>query len=122
VKKLMTLAFALSALFAASGKVCAYEDYPWCIMGDTRGYECVFSSREQCMQDGRNGGFGGQCMQNPFRCRRCPARTSAPAAKHTVTHPAQQTAQPQPKPAGDPLYESCEFPWKHLDVSCPYGR
>jgi hypothetical protein len=120
VKKLVTAAFALCALFAASGKVYAYGDYPWCIMGGTRGYECVLSSREQCMRDGKNGGFGGQCIKNPFRCRRCPAPTAAPAAKHEVRHPAQQAAQPQP--AGDPLYESCEFSWKHLDVSCPYGR
>jgi Protein of unknown function (DUF3551) len=65
MKKLMTTTFAPSALFAASGKAHADINYPWCIMGDTRGYECVFSSREQCMQDGRNRGFGGQCIQNP---------------------------------------------------------
>jgi Protein of unknown function (DUF3551) len=63
--KVMTAAFALSALFAASGKLHAEVNYPWCIIGDTRGYECVFSSREQCAQDGRNRGFGGQCIQNP---------------------------------------------------------
>jgi Protein of unknown function (DUF3551) len=66
MKKVMTAAFALSALFAASGKLHAELNYPWCLMGDTRGYECVFSSREQCAQDGRNRGFGGQCIQNPF--------------------------------------------------------
>jgi len=65
MKKVMTATFALSALFAASGKVHADVNYPWCLMGDTRGYECVFSSREQCAQDGRNRGFGGQCVQNP---------------------------------------------------------
>ena len=52
--------------------------------------------------------------------------TSAHAAHHkSRRHPAQpsaQSVQPKPKPAGDPLYESCEFPWKHLGVSCPYGR
>jgi hypothetical protein len=66
MKKVMTAVFALSALFAASGKVHAYVDYPWCLMGDTRGWECVFSSREQCAQDGRNRGFGSQCIQNPY--------------------------------------------------------
>src|ERR1700746_1080595 len=66
MKKVMTAAFALSALFAASGKLHAELNYPWCLMGDTRGYECVFSSREPCAQDGRNLGFGGQCRQNPF--------------------------------------------------------
>jgi hypothetical protein len=65
MKKLMTAGFALSALFAASGKVQAEVNYPWCIMGDTRAIDCYFSSREQCMQDGRNRGFGGQCIQNP---------------------------------------------------------
>jgi hypothetical protein len=65
MKKIMTAAFTLSALFAVSGKVHADVNYPWCLMGDTRGYECVFSSREQCAQDGRNRGFGGQCIQNP---------------------------------------------------------
>jgi hypothetical protein len=66
MKALMTAGLALSAMFAASGNVRAYVSYPWCIIGDTRGIECVFSSREQCAQDGRNRGFGGQCMQNPF--------------------------------------------------------
>jgi hypothetical protein len=65
LKEVMTAAFALSALFAASGKLHAEVNYPWCIIGDTRGLECVFSSREQCAQDGRNRGFGGQCIQNP---------------------------------------------------------
>jgi len=79
MKKVMTAAFALSALFAASGKVHAYVSYPWCLMGDTRGYECVFSSREQCAQDGRNRGFGGQCIQNPAY-----KRGGRPRRKHLV--------------------------------------
>jgi hypothetical protein len=66
VKKLMTAGFALSALFAASGKVHTEVNYPWCIIGDTRAVDCYFTSREQCAQDGRNRGFGGQCIQNPF--------------------------------------------------------
>jgi hypothetical protein len=65
MKKLMTAGFALSALFAASGKVHAYVNYPWCIIGNYRGIDCVFSSREQCAEDGRNRGFGGQCIKNP---------------------------------------------------------
>jgi Protein of unknown function (DUF3551) len=44
----------------------AYVNYPWCTVGDTRGFDCHFASREQCAMDGRNRGFGGQCMQNPF--------------------------------------------------------
>jgi hypothetical protein len=65
MKKLMTAAFALSALFAVSWKVHAEVNYPWCIIGNTRAVDCYFSSREQCAQDGRNRGFGGQCIQNP---------------------------------------------------------
>jgi hypothetical protein len=51
--------------------------------------------------------------------------TSAQAAHHKIRrHAAQPHAQAvQPKlkqkPAGDPLYESCEFPWRHPDVQCP---
>jgi hypothetical protein len=60
----MTAAFALSALFAASGKVHADVDYPWCLMGDTRGYEWVFSSREQCAQDGSNRGTPATTLMN----------------------------------------------------------
>jgi hypothetical protein len=64
--KLMAAGLALSAAVAAAGKANAYVNYPWCIIGDTRGMDCVFSSREQCSTDGRNRGFGGQCIQNPF--------------------------------------------------------
>jgi hypothetical protein len=50
--------------------------------------------------------------------------TSAQAAHHKIRrHPAQPYGQavqkPKPKPAVDPLYDSCENPWKHLDVQCP---
>jgi hypothetical protein len=55
-----------AALAAFGGKAQAYVNYPWCVMGETRGFECVFSSREQCAMDGRGRGFGGQCIQNPF--------------------------------------------------------
>jgi hypothetical protein len=49
--------------------------------------------------------------------------TSAQAAHHKIRrHPAQPYAQTvQPKPKSDPLWESCEFPWKHPDVQCPNG-
>jgi hypothetical protein len=65
MKKLMTAALSLSAVLAALGEVKAYVNYPWCIHGESRGVECVFSSREQCAQDGRSRGFGGQCVKNP---------------------------------------------------------
>jgi hypothetical protein len=64
LKKVMTAAFALPALFAASGKVHADVNYPWCLMGDIRGYECLFSSREQCAQDGRNPGTPATTLMN----------------------------------------------------------
>jgi hypothetical protein len=86
MKKLMTAAFALSALFAASGKAHAEVNYPWCLMGDTRGYECVFSCREQCAQDGRNRGFGSQCIQNP-------AYKPGKATTSQTARPSQQTAR-----------------------------
>jgi Protein of unknown function (DUF3551) len=89
MQKVMTAAFALSALFAASPKAHAEVNYPWCLMGDTRGYECVFSSREQCAQDGRNRGFGSQCMPNPFYKPGAPT-VSGPVNKRTVS----QTARP----------------------------
>ena len=66
MRKLITAGLALSAVFAVSGKVHAAVNYPWCIIGETRGVDCVFASREQCAQDGRNRGFGGQCIKNQF--------------------------------------------------------
>jgi Protein of unknown function (DUF3551) len=87
MKKLMTAAFALSALFAVSAKVHAEVNYPWCIIGDTRAVDCYISSREQCMQDGRNRGFGGQCIQNPFYK---PGKPTVSGEKPTVS----QTARP----------------------------
>ncbi len=66
MRRLITAGLALSAAIAASEKANAYLNYPWCIIGDTRGIDCVFTSREQCAEDGRNRGFGGQCAKNPF--------------------------------------------------------
>jgi Protein of unknown function (DUF3551) len=65
MKKLMTAGLSLSAVLTALGEVKAYVNYPWCIIGDTRGIDCVFSTREQCTADGRNRGFGSQCIKNP---------------------------------------------------------
>jgi hypothetical protein len=65
MKKLMTAALSLSAVLTTLGEAKAYVNYPWCNRGDTRGIDCVFSSREQCVQDGRNRGFGGLCVKNP---------------------------------------------------------
>ncbi len=54
-----------AGLTAFGGSAQAYINYPWCIMGDSRGFDCHFSTREQCAMDGRNRGFGSQCVQNP---------------------------------------------------------
>jgi Protein of unknown function (DUF3551) len=82
MKKLMTAGFSLSAVLTALlGEVHAYVNYPWCIIGDTRGIDCVFSSREQCAQDGRNRGFGGQCIQNPSYNPALPSAVAGPFNK-----------------------------------------
>jgi hypothetical protein len=65
MRTLIAAGLAVSAMLTASGEVRAYVNYPWCIIGDSRGIDCVFATREQCTQDGRNRGFGGQCMRNP---------------------------------------------------------
>jgi hypothetical protein len=65
MKKLITAGLALSAMFAALGEVHAYVNYPWCVVGESRGIECVFTSKEQCAASGRGQGFGSQCQQNP---------------------------------------------------------
>jgi Protein of unknown function (DUF3551) len=66
MRKLITAGMALSAVFVAlTEKVHAYVNYPWCVQGETRGMECVFSTKEQCAQDGRGRGFGSQCIRNP---------------------------------------------------------
>jgi hypothetical protein len=65
MKKLITAGLALSAVFAALGEVRAAVNYPWCVVGETRGTECVFTTKEQCAASGRGQGFGSQCRQNP---------------------------------------------------------
>jgi len=65
MKKLMMVGLAVSATIVAFDKAHAYVNYPWCYIGDNRGIDCVFSSKQQCAADGRNRGFGGQCMRNP---------------------------------------------------------
>jgi hypothetical protein len=84
MKKIMTAVFALSALFAASGKAHAEVNYPWCIIGDTRAVDCYFSSREQCMQDGRNRGFGSQCIKDPYYK---PGIPTVPGEKREMARP-----------------------------------
>jgi Protein of unknown function (DUF3551) len=91
MRKSVIAALALCAAFAAfAGKVHAEINYPWCLMGDTRGYECVFSSREQCKQDGRNRGFGGQCIQNPAYKPGAPTVSGAVQSPPTVSGPVKK--------------------------------
>jgi hypothetical protein len=80
---------ALCATFTSSERVNAYVNYPWCIAGDSRGMDCYFSTKEQCMQDGRNRGFGSQCRQNPYYDpKRGPIIESNPtAADQARRHP-----------------------------------
>ena len=89
MRKSVVAGLAMWATFAAfAGKARAEVNYPWCIMGDTRGFECVFSSREQCAQDGRNRGFGSQCVQNPAYKPGKPALSQA-------ARPSQAASAPQ---------------------------
>ena len=66
MRNLITAGLVLSAMFVTLGGVRASVSYPWCVMGETRGFECYFSTREQCAADGRGRGFGGQCIRNPY--------------------------------------------------------
>jgi Protein of unknown function (DUF3551) len=92
--KMLTAGFALAAVFAASGQVHAYVNYPWCVYGDTRGMDCVFSTKEQCAEDGRGRGFGTQCRLNPNYDPRLPSvveRIPAKPPGQTASIPPDQT-------------------------------
>jgi hypothetical protein len=98
MRKSAIAGLALWAAFAAfAGKAQAEVNYPWCIVGDNRGIDCVFSGREQCMQDGRNRGFGGQCIQNPYYKPGKPTvsgphpacKPGAPTTVSQTLHPSQ---------------------------------
>jgi hypothetical protein len=90
MRKSVIAGLALWAAFAAfAGKTHAEVNYPWCVIGDNRGLDCVFSSREQCAQDGRNRGFGGQCIQNPAYKLGQPSIVSGPAAKRAASQAAR---------------------------------
>ena len=66
MKTVVTAGLSLSAVFTALEEVRAYVNYPWCIVGDTRGIECVFSTEEQCRMDGRNRRFGSHASKIPI--------------------------------------------------------
>lgn len=65
MKKLTVAILACAAWAATPQHSQAYVNYPWCAHGDSRGMECVFTSREQCAADGRTRGFGTLCIRNP---------------------------------------------------------
>jgi uncharacterized protein DUF3551 len=87
MKKLMTAGLSLSAAFTALEEVHAYVNYPWCLVGDTRGMDCVFSSREQCAVDGRSRGFGSQCIRNPSYNPALPSVVPGPFTRPDPTRP-----------------------------------
>jgi hypothetical protein len=39
----------------------------------------------------------------------------------STTGTRRSTLPDGPRANNDPIYESCEYPWRHLDVGCPYG-
>jgi hypothetical protein len=41
MKKVITAGLALSAMFAAAGQVHAAVNYPWCVVGESRGV-CLY--------------------------------------------------------------------------------
>jgi hypothetical protein len=74
-----------AGLTAFGGQAQAYVNYPWCIQGEGRGFECSFSTREQCAMDGRNRGFGGLCRQNLYYNPR-----KGPVIEPTAAKPVQR--------------------------------
>jgi hypothetical protein len=88
-KSMIAGLISAAGLIAVGGPAQAYVNYPWCIHGDSRGFECIFSSHEQCAMDGRNRGFGGQCMQNPYydpTKGRVVESTAAKSLQHPKAH------------------------------------
>jgi hypothetical protein len=82
-----------ATLSAFAGKVHAEVNYSWCIIGDTRAIDCYFSTREQCMQDGRNRGFGSQCIENPYYKPGAPTVSgNRPTVSQTPRRAARQRA------------------------------
>ena len=73
MSKLMIGGLVLAAVLTSVEISHAYVNYPWCIEGRGRGMDCVFASKEQCAEDGRNRGFGSQCMRNPAYNPRLPS-------------------------------------------------
>ena len=99
MRKSVIAGLALSTAVAAfAGKAHAEVNYPWCLLGDTRGFECVFSSREQCAQDGRNRGFGGQCILNPAYKPGQPPTASGNGTVPQTARPSRAVSVPRNSP------------------------
>jgi hypothetical protein len=50
-------------------------------------------------------------------------KTTTTWAKPPLWGPMPNRSHVNTGPYGnDPIYESCEYPWRHLEVGCPYGR
>src|SRR5579872_3423136 len=81
MKRILVAGLALFAVTLSGRLSHAYVNYPWCITGDSRGLDCYFSTQGQCMQDGRNRGFGSQCVRNPNYNRRQGAVVESAAAR-----------------------------------------
>jgi hypothetical protein len=87
MKKLIIAGLALSASLAAVPQGHARVNYPWCVNGASRGFECIFASREQCAEDGRGRGFGGQCVPNPWYNPNLPSVIETPSPKKPGDQP-----------------------------------
>ena len=50
-------------------------------------------------------------------------KTTTTSTRPPLRVPVPDRSRVDTGPYGnDPIYESCEFPWRHLEVGCPYGR
>jgi hypothetical protein len=94
VGKFATIVLAfLAALIAFTSEALAYVSYPWCVMGSRRSFECYYTTREQCAEEGR--GFGGTCIQNPFYHR--PAEAPAGRTGRAVRAKPERAPRAQPE-------------------------
>jgi Protein of unknown function (DUF3551) len=71
MKKLAIAGLVLAASFGALDfgtleHANALGNYPWCIIGYHRSFDCAFSSRDQCVVAAANLGVAPRCLQNPF--------------------------------------------------------
>jgi Protein of unknown function (DUF3551) len=71
----LMLAASLGALeFGTLEEANAHGNYPWCIIGYHRSFDCAFSSRDQCFIAAANLGVARRCLPNPFYNPAAPSR------------------------------------------------